>query len=148
MVSAQHERQGAGVKRLEYCLVELLAHLGDLAYVSLALVCWTLRFRNGRRHVALVDDRTTESGDPIAEDYPLFLTTGRVVSQYLTGTQTRRIGPLVDQHPEPRAELHPRLASEHGIEPERPPYQVREGGSRICFVRDPDDYRIELIERR
>ena len=34
-----------------------------------------------------------------------------------------------------------------GIEPERPPYQVREGGSRICFVRDPDDYRIELIER-
>ena len=39
------------------------------------------------------------------------------------------------------------LASEHGIEPERPPYQVREGGSRICFVRDPDDYRIELIER-
>jgi lactoylglutathione lyase len=30
------------------------------------------------------------------------------------------------------------LASEHGIEPERPPYQVREGGSRICFVRDPD----------
>jgi lactoylglutathione lyase len=39
-----------------------------------------------------------------------------------------------------------RLA-EHGIEPEKPPYQVREGGSRICFVRDPDGYRIELIER-
>ncbi len=35
-----------------------------------------------------------------------------------------------------------------GIEPERPPYTVREGGSRICFVRDPDDYRIELIERK
>jgi lactoylglutathione lyase len=39
-----------------------------------------------------------------------------------------------------------RLA-EHGIEPERPPYTVREGGSRICFVRDPDGYRVELIER-
>jgi len=38
------------------------------------------------------------------------------------------------------------LKDGHGIEPERPPYQVREGGSRICFVRDPDDYRIELIE--
>ena len=36
---------------------------------------------------------------------------------------------------------------EQGIEPERPPYQVREGGSFLCFVRDPDDYRIELIER-
>ena len=33
-----------------------------------------------------------------------------------------------------------------GIEPERPPYQVREGGNRICFVRDPDQYRIEIIE--
>lgn len=35
-----------------------------------------------------------------------------------------------------------------GIEPEREPYRVREGGSRLCFVRDPDGYRIELIERR
>ncbi len=34
-----------------------------------------------------------------------------------------------------------------GIEPEKPPYSIREGGSRLCFVRDPDGYRIELIER-
>jgi len=34
-----------------------------------------------------------------------------------------------------------------GIEPEKPPYSVREGGSRLCFVRDPDGYRIELIEK-
>jgi lactoylglutathione lyase len=27
---------------------------------------------------------------------------------------------------------------EQGIEPERPPYTVREDGSRLCFVRDPD----------
>jgi lactoylglutathione lyase len=36
---------------------------------------------------------------------------------------------------------------QQGIEPERPPYTVREGGSRICFLRDPDSYRVELIER-
>ena len=36
---------------------------------------------------------------------------------------------------------------EQGIEPEREPYRVREGGSRLCFVKDPDQYRIELIER-
>ena len=36
---------------------------------------------------------------------------------------------------------------EQGIEPEREPYRVREGGSRICFIRDPDSYRVELIER-
>jgi lactoylglutathione lyase len=39
-----------------------------------------------------------------------------------------------------------RLAGQ-GIEPEKPPYSLRAGGSRICFVRDPDGYRIELIER-
>jgi lactoylglutathione lyase len=37
--------------------------------------------------------------------------------------------------------------AEQGIEPEKPPYTVREGGSRICFVRDPDQYRVEIIER-
>jgi assimilatory nitrate reductase catalytic subunit len=55
------------------------------------------------------------SGDPVDDDYPLYLTTGRVVSQYLSGTQTRRIGALIDQYPEPRAELHPRLAERYGI---------------------------------
>ena len=37
--------------------------------------------------------------------------------------------------------------SGQGIEPERPPYTVSVGGSRLCFVRDPDGYRIELIDR-
>ncbi len=48
-------------------------------------------------------------------EYPLMLTTGRVVSQFLSGTQTRRIGPLVDQYPEPRIEMHPQLATKLGI---------------------------------
>jgi lactoylglutathione lyase len=47
------------------------------------------------------------------------------------------------------ADLDGALANlkQQGIEPERPPYTIREGGSRLCFVRDPDGYRIELIER-
>jgi assimilatory nitrate reductase catalytic subunit len=57
---------------------------------------------------------TPPAEDP-DEDYPLFLTTGRVVSQFLSGTQTRRIGPLVDQYPEPRIEIHPSLADQIGI---------------------------------
>ncbi|MGH7899604.1 MAG: molybdopterin oxidoreductase family protein [Candidatus Binatia bacterium] len=56
---------------------------------------------------------------PAAEDvddaYPILLTTGRVVSQFLSGNQTRRIGPLVALCPEPRVEIHPRLAAELGI---------------------------------
>jgi assimilatory nitrate reductase catalytic subunit len=57
-----------------------------------------------------------DSGDPVDADFPVYLTTGRVVSQYLSGTQTRRIGALVDQYPDPKVELHPRLAKQHGIE--------------------------------
>ncbi len=37
--------------------------------------------------------------------------------------------------------------SDQGIEPERPPYTIRDGGNRLCFVRDPDGYRVEIIER-
>src|SRR5215208_5702017 len=29
--------------------------------------------------------------------------------------------------------------AQQGIEPEKPPYTVSKGGSRLCFVRDPDD---------
>ncbi len=49
-------------------------------------------------------------------EYPIVLTTGRVVSQYLSGTQTRRIGGLVDQYPEPLCEIHPSLAKRLGIQ--------------------------------
>jgi assimilatory nitrate reductase catalytic subunit len=59
--------------------------------------------------------RWRESGDPVAQDFPTYLTTGRVVSQYLSGTQTRRIGELVDQYPNSRIETHPRLAAAHEI---------------------------------
>jgi assimilatory nitrate reductase catalytic subunit len=62
----------------------------------------------------LVAPYTPPAEDTDAE-YPLMLTTGRVVSQFLSGTQTRRIGPLVDQYPEPRIELHPQLAAKLGI---------------------------------
>jgi assimilatory nitrate reductase catalytic subunit len=55
------------------------------------------------------------SGDPVDEQFPVYLTTGRVVSQYLSGTQTRRIGGLVDSYPEPRLEMHPRLAETLGV---------------------------------
>jgi assimilatory nitrate reductase catalytic subunit len=57
----------------------------------------------------------TPPAEDIDETYPIILTTGRVVSQFLSGTQTRRIGPLIDQYPEPRLEIHPRLAERLGI---------------------------------
>ncbi len=57
----------------------------------------------------------TPPAEETDDQYPLMLTTGRVVSQFLSGTQTRRIGPLVDQYPEPLIEMHPQLAAKLGI---------------------------------
>lgn len=70
-------------------------------------------FPDGRARFNVGEYRTPI--DDASEEYPLFLTTGRVVSQFLSGTQTRRIGPLVKQYPEPRIELHPRLATKLGV---------------------------------
>jgi assimilatory nitrate reductase catalytic subunit len=57
----------------------------------------------------------TPPAEDVDAEYPIILTTGRVISQYLSGTQTRRIGPLVDQYPEPRIEIHPQLAQKLGL---------------------------------
>jgi assimilatory nitrate reductase catalytic subunit len=53
--------------------------------------------------------------EDVDEEFPIILTSGRVVSQFLSGNQTRRIGPLVDHCPEPRIEMHPRLSARLGI---------------------------------
>ncbi|RIK42834.1 MAG: nitrite reductase [Chloroflexi bacterium] len=57
----------------------------------------------------------TPPAEDVDAEYPLFLTTGRVIGQFLSGTQTRRIGPLLDPYPEPRVEMHPALAQKLGI---------------------------------
>ena len=64
------------------------------------------------------------------------------VDSYELGTGYGHIALSVDDLDETLARL-----KEQGIEPEREPYRVREGGSLICFVRDPDGYRVELIDR-
>jgi assimilatory nitrate reductase catalytic subunit len=69
---------------------------------------------DGKAHLQVTEYRP--SGDPPDEAFPLYLTTGRVVSQYLSGTQTRRIGPLVDLYPEPKCEMHPKLAEKLGVQ--------------------------------
>jgi assimilatory nitrate reductase catalytic subunit len=50
------------------------------------------------------------------EEFPLILTSGRVVYQYLSGNQTRRIGFLVEQCPEPYVEIHPETAAGLGVQ--------------------------------
>jgi lactoylglutathione lyase len=64
------------------------------------------------------------------------------VDSYELGTGYGHVAVTIDDMSATLAAL-----AEKGIEPERPPYTVREGGSQLCFVRDPDGYRVELIER-
>ena len=71
----------------------------------------------------------------------LELTYNHGVDSYEMGSGYNHIAVTVDDIDSALERL-----SEKGIEPEKPPYTVREGGSRLCFVRDPDGYRIELIE--
>ncbi len=68
---------------------------------------------DGKAHFNAVTYRP--SAEEPDDDFPILLTTGRVVSQYLSGTQTRRIGALVDLCPEPYVEIHPELAGRYGI---------------------------------
>ncbi|NDD30219.1 MAG: nitrite reductase [Proteobacteria bacterium] len=68
---------------------------------------------DGKAHFNAV--RWKPPAEEVDDDFPIVLTTGRVVSQYLSGTQTRRIGGLLDQYPEPLVEIHPTLAERLGV---------------------------------
>ena len=76
------------------------------------------------------------------QDEELELTFNHDGRTYEQGTAYGHIALAVEDLDETLAQL-----KEHGIEPERPPYTLQGSSTRLCFVRDPDDYRIELIER-
>jgi lactoylglutathione lyase len=99
-----------------------------------------------RRDLPIVRDGELEATNYFfgfaGQDEELELTFNHDGRSYELGTAYGHIAIGVDDLDQTLARL-----KEQGIEPEREPYRVRDGGSRLCFVRDPDDYRIELIER-
>lgn len=99
-----------------------------------------------RRELPIVRDGELEAtnyffGLP-GEDVELELTYNHDGRTYELGTAFGHVALAVDDLDETLSAL-----KKQGIEPEREPYRVREGGSRLCFVQDPDGYRIELIDR-
>jgi lactoylglutathione lyase len=99
-----------------------------------------------RRESPIVRNGETEAtlyffGVP-GEEVELELTFNHDGSTYDIGTGYGHVAYSVDDMEETLKAL-----KDQGIEPEREPYRVREGGSLIAFVRDPDEYRIELIDR-
>ena len=110
---------------------------------SLAFYCEALGFQELKRYPIRDKAVNIYVAPEGSEDTPLELTFnyGRT-EPYEIGTGYGHIAYHVDDLDGTLA----RLAA-IGVEPERPPYSIREGGSRLCFVRDPDGYRIELIEK-
>ena len=99
-----------------------------------------------RREMDIVRDGEKEAtnyffGVP-GQDEELELTYNHDGRTYELGTGYGHVAFAVDDMAQTLVSLR-----EQGIEPEREPYRVREVGSLICFVRDPDGYRIELIDR-
>ena len=96
-----------------------------------------------RRELPIRDEAVNYFLGVPGQDVPeLELTYNFGVDSYELGTAYGHVALTVEDLDGTLARL-----AEQGIEPEREPYTVREGGSRLCFVRDPDGYRIELIER-
>lgn len=94
------------------------------------------------RRMPIGDDATNIFMGLPGDGERLELTYNHGVSSYEVGTGYGHIAITA-------ANLDATLAklAEQGIKAERPPYSVREGGSRLCFVRDPDGYRVEIIEK-
>ncbi|SEM65036.1 assimilatory nitrate reductase catalytic subunit [Chitinophaga rupis] len=91
---------------------------------------------DGKAHFNPVKFR--EPAEVTDSEYPIVLTTGRVVSQYLSGTQTRRIGKLVGLMPEPLLEIHPELAQR---------YNIRQRETvRVSTRRGTGDFAANIVE--
>ena len=119
-------------------LIHTCYRIGD---IDRSVAFYTALGFEERRRMPIRDEAINVFMGLPGDDDRLELTYNFGVDSYELGTgynhiaiTARDLGATLDQ------------LKEQGIEPEKPPYSVREGGSRICFVRDPDGYRIEIIE--
>ncbi|MGC5568652.1 molybdopterin oxidoreductase family protein [Streptomyces sp. FR-108] len=79
------------------------------------------------------------------EEYPVLLTTGRVVSQYQSGAQTRRVDELNAAAPGPFVELHPRLAARLGVAEGEPLAVVSRRGRAVAPARITTTIRADTV---
>jgi assimilatory nitrate reductase catalytic subunit len=79
------------------------------------------------------------------EEYPYFLTTGRVLAQYQSGTQTRRVPELAKAEPEPCAEIHPDTAGSLGIASGDKVRLTTRRGRAVMKARLTRDIRLDTV---
>ncbi|WP_053365053.1 molybdopterin oxidoreductase family protein [Bacillus sp. FJAT-27245] len=79
------------------------------------------------------------------QEFPLRLTTGRVVYHYLSGNQTRRIPFLHDMCPDPFVEVHPETAAKYGIEHEERVLLYTRRGEAVYQVKITEAIRKDTV---
>jgi lactoylglutathione lyase len=119
-------------------LIHTCYRIGD---IDRSVAFYTALGFEERRRVPIRDEAINVFMGLPGDDDRLELTYNFGVDSYELGTGYNHIAITAPDLDETLGRL-----KEQGIEPEKPPYTIREGGSRLCFVRDPDGYRIELIE--
>jgi lactoylglutathione lyase len=122
--------------------VELLHTCYRITDVDRSVAFYTALGFEERRRMPIRDEAINVFMGLPGDGDRLELTYNFGVESYDVGTGYGHIAISVADMEETLARL-----AEQGIEPERAPYRVREGGSLIAFVRDPDSYRVELIDR-
>ncbi len=98
---------------------------------------------DGRARFVPVDHRAP--AEEPCPDFPLYLTTGRVLAQYQSGTQTRRVAPLVAAAPRAFVELHPDLAATLSIVDGEPVRVVSRRGAAELPARVVDTIRPDTL---
>ncbi|MER7817896.1 molybdopterin oxidoreductase family protein, partial [Streptomyces sp. NPDC096153] len=86
-----------------------------------------------------------ESAEPTDAEYPVVLTTGRVVAQYQSGAQTRRVDELNAAAPGPFVELHPQLAARVGVADGEPVAVVSRRGRAVAPARVSEAIRPDTV---
>jgi assimilatory nitrate reductase catalytic subunit len=71
---------------------------------------------DGKAAMALVPNSPKIRKEEPTKEFPLYLTTGRVMSHYLTGVQTRKSSSLAARNFESFMEIHPKTAKEYHIQ--------------------------------
>ena len=98
---------------------------------------------DGKARFVAVDHRT--AGEEPCEDYPLWFITGRYKEHYNSGSQTRMVDQLVDAQPEPRLEIHPRLAKRLGVTQGRAVAVESRRGRVVFSVSITPDIRVDTV---
>jgi assimilatory nitrate reductase catalytic subunit len=98
---------------------------------------------DGRARFVAVDHRAL--GEDVDDDYPTYLTTGRILQHYQSGAQTRRVPALAEAHRQPYVEVHPDLAADRGLGDGDPVRVVSRRGEAVGTVRVTTSIRSDTV---